>query len=147
MVIKMIDEIDYDKLIKKALKNVVKDALKFAQKNGVNNNHFYITFRTNAKGVELPPLLKEQYPKSMTIVLQHQFSNLEVDHDGFNVNLSFGGVPYSLRITFSAVTYFADPYAKFGLSFESDDIHENNDEKDNNQTPAEVISFDSFRKK
>ena len=78
----MINEIDYDSLIKKALKNVVKDALKFAQKNGADNNHFYITFRTDARGVELPPLLKEQYPKSMTIVLQHQFENLDVKEDG-----------------------------------------------------------------
>ena len=142
----MINEIDYDNLIKKALKNVVKDALKFAQENGVSNNHFYITFRTDAKGVELPPLLKEQYPKSMTIVLQHQFENLEVGYDGFSVDLSFGGVPYSLKITFASVTYFADPYAKFGLSFAPLD-DEDEDKAEISKAPAEVISIDSFRKK
>ena len=142
----MVDEIDYDGLIKNALKYVVKDALKFAQKNGVSNNHFYITFRTDAKGVELPQLLKEQYPKTMTIVLQHQFANLDVDDEGFCVDLSFGGVPYSLKVTFASVTYFADPYAKFGLSFASID---DDDEKqpDTQKAPAEVISIDSFRKK
>lgn len=142
----MVNEIDYDNLIKKALKNVVKDALKFAQENGVSNNHFYITFRTDAKDVELPPLLKEQYPKSMTIVLQHQFENLNVDENGFSVDLSFSGIPYSLKITFASVTYFADPYAKFGLSFAP--IKEEEEEKpETPKTPAEVISIDSFRKK
>ena len=141
----MADEINYDDLIKKALKNVVKDALKFAQKNGVDKNHFYITFRTDAKGVELPSLLKEQYPKSMTIVLQHQFENLEVNNDGFCVDLSFSGVPYSLKITFASITYFADPYARFGLSFEN--LEDEEEKEDKQKSPAEVISIDSFRKK
>lgn len=147
MVIAMVDEIDYDSLIKKALKNVVKDALKFAQENGVSNNHFYITFRTDANGVKIPELLKEQYPKSMTIVLQHQFENLTVDDKGFSVDLSFGGVPYSLVITFASVTYFADPYAKFGLSFAPIDDEDEEEKSSEQKAPAEVISIDSFRKK
>ncbi|MBQ2810835.1 MAG: hypothetical protein IJF12_01565 [Alphaproteobacteria bacterium] len=151
-----ISEIDYDKLISKHLMGVVVDALKIASKQGLpGENHYYITFKTNCDEVEIPQMLKIQYPENMTIVLQHQFSGLEVSDDKFSVVLTFGGVPHRLVVPFAAITYFADPYAKFGLSFnfeESDkatrleDIEV--DEKETlNSTPAEVISIDSFRKK
>ncbi|MBE6450483.1 MAG: hypothetical protein E7016_00785 [Alphaproteobacteria bacterium] len=151
-----ISEIDYDKLISKHLMGVVVDALKIASKQGLpGENHYYITFKTNFDEVEIPQMLKIQYPENMTIVLQHQFSGLEVSDDKFSVVLTFGGVPHRLVVPFAAITYFADPYAKFGLSFnfeESDkatrleDIEV--DEKETlNSTPAEVISIDSFRKK
>ena len=142
----MIEDIDYDKLIEKSLKNVVKGALEVAQKDGLANNYFYITFKTNGKGVKLADALKEQYPRNMTIVLQHQFSNLQVAANGFSVDLSFSGVPYSLEIPFDAVTYFADPYAKFGLSFSGFEA-ETEEKKKAHHGSAEVISIDSFRKK
>ena len=147
------EEINYDKLINKNLLGVVKDALKIASINGLpGENHFYITFKTNVSGVELPRMLQIQYPENMTIVLQHQFSDLMVTDDKFSVVLVFGGVPYTLVIPFSAITYFADPYAKFGLSFELMDRVsklEDMDISDNpskNTAPAEVISIDNFRK-
>ena len=152
-----INEIDYDKLISKHLKGVVVDALKIAQKQGLpSENHYYITFKTNFNGVEIPPMLKTQYPDNMTIVLQHQFSNLEVGNDKFSVVLTFGGVPHRLVIPFDSISYFADPSAKFGLSFNFEETEkssrlEDMEIDDNNapapHTPAEVISIDSFRKK
>ena len=151
-----LDEIDYDKLINKHLRGVVVDALKIAQDQGLpGENHFYITFRTDFPGTKVPEMLKIQYPDTMTIVLQHQFSDLSVNDDNFSVVLTFGGIPHTLVIPFNSITYFADPYAKFGLSFNMED---NNDaakleklEKEMQQNtqavPAEVISIDSFRKK
>lgn len=113
-----VNEINYDKLIEKALKQVVVEALKIAETQGLpGENHFYITFRTNHPGTIIPRDLLIQYPDSMTIVLQHQYSNLEVGTDSFSVELSFGGRPQTLVIPYEAITYFADPYAKFGLSF------------------------------
>ncbi len=149
-----LSEIDYDGLINKNLLGVVKDALKIASDQGLpGDNHFYITFKTNAVGVQLPRMLQIQYPENMTIVLQHQFSNLSVDDEKFSVELVFGGVPYTLVIPFDSVTYFADPYAKFGLSFEAVKHASKLEDMDIKQTaqhskaaPAEVISIDSFRK-
>ena len=99
-------------------------------------------------------MLQIQYPENMTIVLQHQFSGLEVEQDKFAVTLTFGGVPYRLVIPFASVTYFADPYAKFGLSFNFEDSDKSGrledmeiEEDATTNTPAEVISIDSFRKK
>lgn len=154
-----ITEINYDKLIGKHLRGVVIDALKIAEEQGLpGENHYYITFKTDFDGVEIPQMLKIQYPENMTIVLQHQFSDLEVSEDKFAVVLTFGGVPHRLVIPFASITYFADPYAKFGLSFNFDEDDKAtkledmqfDDEKEQSSVshaPAEVISIDSFRKK
>ena len=148
-------EINYDKLINNNLLGVVRDALKIAAEQGLpGDNHFYITFKTNHKGVKLPKMLQIQYPENMTIVLQHQFSDLAVSKTEFSVVLVFGGVPYTLVIPFDAITYFADPFAKFGLSFEMPDRVSKLEDMDVEQsktakeaTPAEVISIDHFRNK
>ena len=149
-----VDEINYDKLIEKALKQVVVEALKIAEVQGLpGENHFYITFKTNHPKTIVPRDLKIQYPESMTIVLQHQYANLVVGKDSFSVELSFGGRPQTLSIPFESITYFADPYAKFGLSFsfyENGDAHsleDINPERKVSGETAQIISFDSFRKK
>lgn len=154
-----ISEINYDKLIEKSLKNVVVEALKIAERQGLpGEHHFYITFKTNHPQSKISAHLKTQYPEEMTIVLQHQFSNLTVEQTSFSVDLSFGGILQTLTIPFDAITYFADPHAKFGLSF---NLSEENLNKDLNSTPsfddekenkkvsgaATVISIDAFRKK
>ena len=149
-----VDEINYDKLIEKSLKQVVVEALKIAERQGLpGENHFYITFKTNHPETIIPRDLKIQYPESMTIVMQHQYSNLMVTENAFSVELSFGGKLQTLVIPFDAITYFADPYAKFGLSFsfyENGDVHSLDDiepEKKVAGETAQIISFDSFRKK
>ena len=149
-----VTEINYDKLIEKSLKQVVIEALKIAEIQGLpGENHFYITFKTNHPQTKIPRDLKIQYPESMTIVLQHQYSNLTVNQETFSVDLSFGGRMQTLVIPFDAITYFADPYAKFGLSFsfyENGDAHALEDiqpEKRVAGETAQIISFDSFRKK
>jgi len=149
-----LSEINYDKLIEKALKQVVIEALKIAESQGLpGENHFYITFKTDHPKTVIPRDLKIQYPESMTIVLQHQYANLVVNSDSFSVELSFSGRPQTLTIPFEAITYFADPYAKFGLSFsfyEKGDVHSLDDiepERKVSGETAQIISFDSFRKK
>jgi hypothetical protein len=151
--VKFIDNINYDELVEKSLRNVVYYALKIVEEQGLpGENHFYITFKTNYAGVVVSKNLRTQYPDSMTIVLQNQFENLVVRHHNFSVDLSFGGIPQTLTIPFEAITYFADPYAKFGLSFALDDEESEQSgdiaapETPMNQT-AEVISIDSFRKR
>ena len=150
-------EINYDKLIEKSLKNVVIEALKIAERQGLpGENHFYITFKTNHPQCKISDYLKSQYPQEMTIVLQHQFSNLTVASNFFSVDLSFGGIQQNLSIPFEAITYFADPYAKFGLSFASgeeiDSTHEISSISEENKKKkvsgsATVVSIDAFRKK
>ena len=143
---KIVNKIDYDKLIEKALKHVVYEALKIVEQQGLpGEHHFYITFRTDHPRTKMDTFLKEQYPHEITIVLQNQFEKLTVNNDGFSVVLNFNHIPYLLEVPFEAVTYFGDPAVRFGLSFGA----ELNDEHPENAShqKAEVISIDSFRKK
>ena len=110
----------YDEWTEEALRQVVVRALDYAARAGLpGGHHFYITFRTDYPGVDLPPRLRAQYPQEMTIVLQHQFWGLAVDEQegAFSVGLSFGGVPSTLTIPLAAVTAFVDPEIRFGLRF------------------------------
>ena len=106
----------YDLMLQEALRGVVRETLSQVASRGIlGNHHFLISFRTGQPGVDIPEFLRSQYPDEMTIVLQHQFSGLEVSEDAFSVSLSFNKVPAYLTIPFAAVTRFADPPANFGL--------------------------------
>ncbi len=84
-------------------------------------HHFFITFLSTAEGVKLSPRLLAQYPKEMTIILQHQFWDLTVLEDRFEVGLSFGGIPERLVVPFNSIKNFFDPSVQFGLQFEAPD--------------------------
>jgi hypothetical protein len=114
------DYIRYDVLAQAALRGVVRTVLADVAKKGLpGEHHFKITFATTAPGVRLSERMRGQYPDAMTIVLQHQFWDLTVDDDGFEVGLSFGGIPERLAVPFDAVTAFFDPAVQFGFQFES----------------------------
>ncbi|WP_297443445.1 SspB family protein, partial [Acidocella sp.] len=111
----------YDEWTQEALRQVVVSALRHAAAEGLpGGHHFYITFRTDYPGVQIPDRLRAQYPEDMTIVLQHQFHSLTVDDAGkvMSVGLSFSGIPSTLVIPLAAISAFADPEVRFGLHFE-----------------------------
>jgi hypothetical protein len=108
----------YAEWAEEALRQVAVRALSHAAEHGLpGDHHFYLTFRTDLPGVDIPPRLLAQYPQEMTIVLQHQFWDLKVEPDHFSVGLAFGGVPGKLVVPFAALTSFADPQVRFGLRF------------------------------
>jgi uncharacterized protein len=113
-----VDYIRYDILTQDAMRSVVRAVLADAAAKGLpGEHHFFISFDTRAEGVNLSPRIKAQYPKEMTIVLQHQFWDLVVGEDRFEVGLSFSGVAERLIIPLRAITGFADPSVQFGLQF------------------------------
>jgi len=162
-------ELRYDRMVEDALRSVVGRALVFVSQHGLpGDHHFYITFRTDDPETEIPQHLRERYPSEMTIVLQHQFWDLEVGDQNFGVTLSFGDVPQHLHIPYRAVIAFADPSVRFGLQFDvgpgdkAADASEDQDTAASGppapgdtpeaapETEAEtenVVSFDQFRKK
>jgi uncharacterized protein len=112
------DYIGYEALADNALRSVVREALRSVLKRGlVGSHHFYITFKTQYPGVEMPDFLRERYPEEITIVLQNQFSGLRVEDDSFDVTLSFQKIPSALHVPFAALTAFVDPGVQFGLQF------------------------------
>ncbi len=160
--------IDYGILIDGAMQQIVRKALLIAEKQGLpGEHHFYITFDTDFAGVMIPDTLLKRYPEEMTIVMQHQYWDLEVEEDRFSIVLSFDNVRHSLTVPFAALTAFADPSVKFGLQFrhagmiqknKAEKISEPKDEgkkptkktkaKEATLTPKDnVVSLDSFRKK
>jgi uncharacterized protein len=113
------DHIRYDMLARDALRGVLRKVLSDAATHGLpGEHHFFITFLSKAEGVKLSPRLLAQYPEEMTIILQHQFWDLVVSEDRFEVGLSFGGIPERLTVPFAAIKSFLDPSVQFGLSFE-----------------------------
>ena len=114
-----VDHIRYDILAQEALRGMLRRVLMDTAKNGLpGEHHFYISFDTRAEGVRLSPRMLAQYPTEMTVVLQHQFWDLVVNENGFEVGVSFGGVPERLAVPFAAVKGFFDPSVQFGLQFE-----------------------------
>ena len=110
----------YDLWAEAALREVVARALEHAERYGLPGaHHFFITFRTDQPGVEMPARLRAQYPREITIVLQHQFWDLAFDRARarFSVGLSFGGVSSKITVPLAAISAFADPAVQFGLQF------------------------------
>jgi uncharacterized protein len=124
------DHIRYDILAQAALRGVVRTVLADVAKKGLpGEHHFKITFVTAAPGVQLSERMRAQYPENMTIILQHQFWDLTVRDESFDVGLSFGGIPERLTVPFEAVTAFFDPAVQFGFQFET--VETATDEADN----------------
>lgn len=171
------DLIRYDILAQEALRSVVKKVLQEVSRTGLpGDHHFYITFDTQYSGVRMSSRMRDKYPEEMTIVVQHQFWDLEATDHGFSIGLSFDNVPEALSIPFAAVRGFFDPSVQFGLQFEAvddeKDAAESEPNDDGNALPsppeherltdasadsdtdetaeegsAEVVSLDAFRKK
>jgi len=162
------DHIRYDVLARDALRGVLRRVLTDAAENGLpGDHHFFITFLSTAEGVKLSPRLLAQYPEEMTVILQHQFWDLTVTEDRFEVGLSFGGIAERLVVPFNSIKSFFDPSVQFGLQFEPADAPaanlpavpattavtaptpatENQDEPAKPSEGAEVVRLDRFRKK
>jgi len=162
------DHIRYDVLARDALRGVLRRVLTDAAEHGLpGEHHFFITFLSKAEGVKLSPRLLAQYPEEMTVILQHQFWDLTVTEDRFEVGLSFGGIAERLVVPFNSIKSFFDPSVQFGLQFEPADAPvanlpavpapaapavptpaiENKDEPAKPNEGAEVVRLDRFRKK
>lgn len=131
------DLIRYDLLVQDAMRGVVRKVLGDVAASGYlpGDHHFTISFRTDAPDVKISRRLAEQWPRELTIILQHQYSNLEVDDDGFGVTLSFRSIPEHLYVPFAAITGFYDPSVEFGLRFETAEIEEGEEDEEEEAPP------------
>ncbi|MFP5468248.1 MAG: SspB family protein [Alphaproteobacteria bacterium] len=160
------DSIDYQALVQEALRGVVRGALQRVARDGrlPGAHHFYIAFHTAHPGVKVSEAILQRYPQEMTIVLQHQFWDLHVGEDDFQITLSFNNVPEKLSIPYVAIKNFFDPSTRFGLQFTVAGMEaasaeprvletpgkaaaEIPKEEDTPRKPGEVVSLDQFRKK
>jgi hypothetical protein len=144
------EDIDYGELVDEALRGIVRRVLEEVAVDGLpGEHHFFIGFRTDAPGVEIPPSLRATYPAEMTIVLQHQFWDLVVDDEAFAVTLRFDARESRLRVPWQALYSFVDPAAEFGLRFGSEPVAETGSEDEDSDRGAgtgDVVSLDDFRR-
>ncbi len=154
------DLMRYGELVEAALRSVVRDSLRRAEAEGLpGQHHFYITCRTDHPGVKMPASLRASYPEEITLVLEHQFWDLEVGEESFSVTLSFGGKNERLFVPFESVVGFVDPSVEFGLQFKlgpDDGEPQDNDPQDAEPDTSEadapmesgtVVELDTFRNK
>ena len=162
------DQLRYDRMVERALRTVVREAMIEAAEQGLpGEHHFYVTFATRHAGVDIPDYLREQYPEEMTIVIQYQFYALTVEPDQFSVTLSFNNAKERLTVPFAAVTTFADPAVNFALQFQTTTLEDRGDvidleamdavpedppagpaEADDADAPSDkIVTLDQFRKK
>jgi hypothetical protein len=154
------DLMRYGELVEAALRSVVRDSLRRAEAEGLpGEHHFYITCRTDHPGVEMPTSLRASYPEEITLVLEHQFWDLEVSEESFSVTLGFGGKNERLLVPFESVIGFVDPSVEFGLQFklglddgelQDDDPHDAESDTEEADIPMEsgtVVKLDTFRNK
>lgn len=159
-------ELDYARWITEALRVVARRALEHVEHQGLpDEHHFLLSFRTRADGVRLPAFLRDQYPEEVTVVLQHQYWDLVVDHEAFSVTLTFAGARHRIFVPWPALTAFADPAAQLALRFEIGEAEEEADGEGatpfapappgppppetgaGGEEPGQVVSLDRFRKR
>ena len=169
------DTLDYGTLMHDAMLGLIREVLTRVERDGLpGEHHFFISFATGDAGVELADWLRDRFPDTMTIVMQHWFDDLEVGPDGFGITLSFNDQPEHLYIPYNSIRNFIDPSVEFALKFESSPGHDTQGAdtdaepadtagesgeaggkdapdaaaKDDNKPAkdAEVVSLDAFRK-
>ena len=141
--------IEYQKILDENMLNVFKDILISIRDEGLsNNNHLYITFNTNHQKVVLPNWLRQKYPEEMTIVIQYEYYDLEINKNNFSISLSFNDVKTNLKVDYSAIISFADPSANFGLILKKNrnQNEKNNKLEKNKLSKNNVINFSNFKK-
>ncbi|MGB7336660.1 MAG: ClpXP protease specificity-enhancing factor SspB [Salaquimonas sp.] len=145
------DLIRYDVLTQEALRGVVRKVLEEVVVTGLpGEHHFFITFDTTHSGVRLSNRMRERYPESMTIVIQHTYWNLKVSESEFELDLTFNDIKERLKIPFMAIQAFFDPSVKFGLQFDPESANEievADDEPQENGADAEKSAPVSIGKK
>ncbi|MDR6430609.1 SspB family protein [Brucella pseudogrignonensis] len=143
------DLIRYDILAQEALRGVIRKVLAEVAATGLpGNHHFFITFLTGAPGVRISSRLKEKYPEQMTVVLQHQYWDMVVTDQLFEIGLSFGDVPEKLTIPFSAIRGFYDPSVNFELEFDVSVVQPTSDnDEGGNVSSIELISSEDTPEK
>lgn len=111
---------NYEQMTQLALRGVVRDSIRrVIREDGLPGaHHFYITFLTRYPDVEIDESLAKKYPEEITIVLEHQFWDLQAHADEFEVTLKFGGIPKYLKVPYHAITRFHDPSVGFALQFD-----------------------------
>jgi hypothetical protein len=105
-----------DMLARQSPRALVRHVLGDVAKRGlIGQHHYFITFETAAPNVRISQDVRDKFPQDITIALQHDFQNLVVTEQGFDVTLRFGGNLQRISVPFDSIKMFYDPSVKFEL--------------------------------
>ena len=139
--------INYKKLTSQAMKNVIYEVLKKVSEKGLpGKHHFYISFDTTSKNIEIPEKLIKKYPQEMTIVIENSFWDLKVTKNNIVIILSFNEIKSKLKITFDSIISFSDPHANFILQFPKLKNEKLLLDKTKNKKSSKIINIQDFKK-
>ena len=113
---------NYEAMTQTALLTVVRNSIRrVIREDGLpGSHHFYITFATKHLKADVDEGLANKYPDEITIVLEHQYWDLQDNTTNFEVTLKFGGIPKYIKVPYKAITRFHDPSVGFTMQFEPD---------------------------
>ena len=141
--------IEYQKILDKNILNVFKEILINIRDNGLSdNNNLYVTFFTNHENNELPNWLRQKYQDEMTIVIQYEYYDLEINKNNFSISLSFNDIKTNLKIDYNSIISFADPSANFGLILQKNKVQKKVNKKveKKKSNKNNVINFSNYKK-
>lgn len=132
--------INYKLLFNKSMYGLIKECFQHISGNA-NPIHIILSFFTYFPKVVLPEYLKKEYPKIITIVLQHQFKNLTIDNDSIKITLTFKGVDENVSIPFNSIASYFDVNQNFEITLYNDVITPNSQNDTSSKTEKDNIIF------
>jgi hypothetical protein len=105
----------YNSIIKECLSLAIYRFMKMLQEKELTNYCFYITFDKNFENNIFPTNVNSE--QLVTIVLENQFWDLDVDDDGFSVSLEINGQNEEIYVDFDSIILFHDHSSNFILDF------------------------------
>jgi hypothetical protein len=141
-------KIDYKALERKAAFSMIKDILSKIAKDGLyRNQHLYITFSLMHPDADVSDALRCDFDDEMTIVLQYEFWDLNIDDYGFSVSLAFQHSDETIYVPFSSIISLSDPSEDFVIDLTPDfgNIKKKSGSGGKAGKNSNVISLDSFR--
>lgn len=143
-------QVDYRRLLQESFLDVIRKALVIIGTEGAPyESGVLIRYRTGTQGVVLTNKLRGLYPDVMTVILQHQFEELVAGDRSFSVTLSFLGETERITVPYHSILSYQDLGQSIEMTLESgsgNDMVSTADDEEIDETPAEVIKLDSFRK-
>ena len=84
----------------------------------------------------------------MTIIIQYEYYDLEINKNNFSITLSFNDIKTNLKINYNAIISFADPSANFGLILQKNKMQDKVDRKlgTNKSKKDNIINFSNYKK-
>ena len=84
----------------------------------------------------------------MTIIIQYEYYDLEINKNNFSITLSFNDIKTNLKINYNAIVSFADPSSNFGLILQKNKMQKklNKKSETNISKKDNVINFSNYKK-